>query len=127
MRIIEPASKLRSIELLKEYFGINHRRQNFYKEAPQWASLKNKVEKKCVEFAKRHYDFQYDLLFYDVTTLYFETFNPKYALDFVMREKRSINLEKHGKFLPQMYFLYNEDKKLSTFSNLKTFFFVINF
>lgn len=74
LRIIEPASKLRSIELLKEYFGINHRRQNFYKEAPQWASLKVKVEKKCVEFAKRHYDFKYDLLFYDVTTLYFETF-----------------------------------------------------
>jgi len=30
MRLIEPASKLRSLELLREYFGINHRRQTFY-------------------------------------------------------------------------------------------------
>lgn len=34
VRILEPASKLRSIELIDTYFGIKHRRQNYYKEAP---------------------------------------------------------------------------------------------
>jgi len=74
IRILEPASKLRSIELLETYFGIKHRRQNYYKEAPKWPSLKNKVIETVNDFAKREYAFDYSLLFYDVTTLYFETF-----------------------------------------------------
>lgn len=74
LRIMEPVSKLRSIELLKEYFGIKHRRQAYYQFAPQWLALKAKAESIAIDFAKRHYAFQFDLLFYDVTTLYFETF-----------------------------------------------------
>jgi transposase len=75
MRMIEPASKLRSIELLNEYFGIKHRRQSYYESAPQWLTLKSKAESVAIEFAKKQYSFQFDLLFYDVTTLYFETFD----------------------------------------------------
>jgi transposase len=75
VRILEPASKLRSIELIDTYFGIKHRRQNYYKEAPKWAFLKNLVLEKVNDFAKREYGFDYTLLFYDITTLYFETFN----------------------------------------------------
>ncbi len=74
IRLVEPASKLRSIELIETYFGIKHRRQNFYKVAPQWIKLKEAVESKVVDFARQNYGFNYDLLFYDVTTLYFETF-----------------------------------------------------
>lgn len=74
IRMVEPASKLRSIELLDEYFGIKHRRQSFYESAPKWLDLKEKVERITVIFAKKHYSFNYDILFYDVTTLYFETF-----------------------------------------------------
>lgn len=74
MRIFEPSSKLRSIELFDSYFGIKHSRKNFYKLAPNWLKLKLDVESKVVAFAKQHYSFTYDLLFYDVTTLYFETF-----------------------------------------------------
>jgi transposase len=74
LRMIEPASKLRSIELIEEYFGIKHRRQSYYKSAPQWLSLKSKAESIALTFAKKHYAFTYDLLFYNVTTLYFETF-----------------------------------------------------
>jgi len=74
MRIVEPSSKLRSIELLEEYFGIKHRRQSYYDFASQWITLKSKAESIAVSFAKRCYAFQFDLLFYDVTTLYFETF-----------------------------------------------------
>src|SRR5690606_9890051 len=65
---------LRSIQLLEEYFGIRHRRQNYYESAPEWLSLKSKAESITLAFARKHYEFNYDLLFYDVTTLYFETF-----------------------------------------------------
>lgn len=76
MRIFEPCSKLRSIELLDTYFGIKHRRQAFYSSARNWLSLKEKVEKLVIEFVKKTYSFDFQILFYDVTTLYFETFEP---------------------------------------------------
>ena len=74
MRIIEPGSKLRSIILLEKYFGIKHRRQKYYDSAPAWLELKSKAESIAVKFAQEHYEFNYNLVFYDVTTLYFETF-----------------------------------------------------
>ena len=74
VRMMEPASKLRSIELLEEYFGIKHRRQNYYKSAPGWLSLQSKAKAVALTFARQHYAFSFDLLFYDVTTLYFEAF-----------------------------------------------------
>jgi transposase len=74
IRILEPASKLRSIELIEAYFGIVHRRQNYYKETKKWISLKDEVLEKVSDFAQKEYGFDYSLLFYDVTTLYFETF-----------------------------------------------------
>ncbi|MFO8000699.1 MAG: IS1634 family transposase [Marinilabilia sp.] len=74
IRIVEPASKVRSIELLKTYFGIKHRRQSYYDSAPKWLSLKQEIEGIVVGFAKSNYAFDFDLLFYDVTTLYFEAF-----------------------------------------------------
>jgi F0F1-type ATP synthase epsilon subunit len=74
VRMIEPSSKLRSIELMEEYFGIRHRRQNYYQSAAQWLTLQSKTETIALGFARKHYAFNFDLLFYDVTTLYFEAF-----------------------------------------------------
>lgn len=74
IRIFEPASKLRSLELLEKYFGIKHSRKSYYKIAPQCIELKEKIENLVVDFAKEYYSFNFDLVFYDVTTLYFETF-----------------------------------------------------
>ncbi len=74
IRLFEPASKLQSIELLGQYFGKKYRRQTYYDAAKQWLELKDKAEKIVLNFAKKQYQFSYDLLFYDVTTLYFETF-----------------------------------------------------
>lgn len=74
IRLFEPASKLRSLELLKQYFDINHSRKTYYKIAPKCIELKKTVEDKVVDFAKKNYAFNFDILFYDVTTLYFETF-----------------------------------------------------
>ena len=74
IRIIEPASKLRSIRLLQTYFGIHHRRQRYYESAPKWLELKQTVEKQTLKFAKAVYSFDFSMVFYDVTTLYFESF-----------------------------------------------------
>lgn len=74
IRIFEPASKLRSLELIELYFGIHHNRKTYYKMAPDWLNTKEFIEKQILNFVKQAYCFDYDLLFYDVTTLYFETF-----------------------------------------------------
>lgn len=74
IRIFEPASKLRSLELMEQFFGIKHSRKSYYKIAPKCIELKQTVQNKVVSFAKEHYSFQFDIVFYDVTTLYFETF-----------------------------------------------------
>lgn len=74
IRIFEPASKLRSLELMEHYFGIKHSRKTYYKIAPQCIALKQKVEEKVASFAAERYGFDFDIVFYDVTTLYFETF-----------------------------------------------------
>ena len=74
IRIFEPASKLRSLELLEQYFDVTHSRKTYYKIAPQCIEVKKIVEEKVVSFAKEKYAFNFDIIFYDVTTLYFETF-----------------------------------------------------
>ena len=74
IRIFEPASKLRSLELMENYFSLQHSRKTYYKIAPLCLELKETVEKLVINFAKAQYDFNFDMVFYDVTTLYFETF-----------------------------------------------------
>ena len=74
IRIFEPASKLRSLEFMEHFFSISHSRKNYYKIAPHCIGLKKTVEEKVIDFARSHYSFNFDILFYDVTTLYFETF-----------------------------------------------------
>lgn len=74
IRIIQPASKLESLELLSEFFGIKYNRADFYRNIPATVSLKEEVEKKIIVFAKKQFTFDFSIVFYDVTTLYFETF-----------------------------------------------------
>ena len=63
IRIFEPASKLRSLELLEQFFGVNHNRKSYYKIAPQCIKLKGEVEQNVVKFAEAEYDFNYNILF----------------------------------------------------------------
>lgn len=74
IRIFEPASKLRSLELMDQFFDIKHSRKTYYKIAPKCIELKHMVENKVIDFAKEQSAFNFNILFYDVTTLYFETF-----------------------------------------------------
>jgi hypothetical protein len=74
IRIMEPASKLQSLALLEEYFGISHRRQSFYEALPKLVKCKDAAEKLAVERAREEFGFTFSFVFYDVTTLYYESF-----------------------------------------------------
>lgn len=74
IRIIEPASKIRSVELIKKYFGIRYSKNAMYKGLLAIRGLKPEIEKISVEYAKKNLAFDFSMVFYDVTTLYFETF-----------------------------------------------------
>ena len=74
IRLIEPASKIRSIELIQEYFGIKYSRNTMYRNLNIFSEMKLNIEKIAIEYAKNHLNFDFSLVFYDVTTLYFESF-----------------------------------------------------
>lgn len=74
MRIFEPASKLRSLGLLSNYFSITHSEPALYRSLRRFPKLKQSVEEKIVAVAKSEFGFDFSFVLYDVTTLYFETF-----------------------------------------------------
>lgn len=74
MRIVEPSSKLRSIILLKEYFGKQHGKTVMYEKLAKMNLLREEAEKHAVSYAQKYLSFDFSLVFYDVTTLYFESF-----------------------------------------------------
>jgi len=75
-RIIEPASKLQSLQFLDEFLGIRHSRRDLYRQMPEFAGLQAQVEARVLAVAKKEFHFDFSLVFYDVTTLYFESFKP---------------------------------------------------
>lgn len=74
IRIVEPCSKLRSLTLLNKYFDIKYSKNILYKGLLRFNSLKEKSEKIAFEYAKKYLSFDFSLVFFDITTLYFETF-----------------------------------------------------
>ena len=74
VRIVNHSSKLAAITYLKEMFDISYSETQIYRELPSFSDLKEEVEKKILSFAKKHLNFTFTVVFYDVTTLYFETF-----------------------------------------------------
>ena len=74
MRLVEPVSKLRSIALLERYFGRVYSERSVYRTLPLFAKQKEAAEKTAVAFAKHVLLDALTLVLYDVTTLYFETF-----------------------------------------------------
>jgi hypothetical protein len=73
MRLIEPASKLRSIELLSRYFGIQYS-QRIYRKIPKLIAHKADIEQRAYCVAEEKFKEQFYYVLYDVTTLYFESF-----------------------------------------------------
>ncbi len=75
MRLLEPASKLRTIKLLSDYFGINYSLR-IYRNIPKLIQLKEEIENRAYSLAVKKINEQFYFVLYDVTTLYFETFKP---------------------------------------------------
>lgn len=74
MRLIEPSSKLRALMLLERYFGRTYAPRSMYRTLKTFTGLKDQVQTIAVDYAQKHLGFDFRLVFYDVTTLYFETF-----------------------------------------------------
>lgn len=74
MRLVEPGSKLRAIAQLEEYFGVHHARRSVTRALRSMQEHKPKAEHIAVAFAKGRLHDRLTLVLYDVTTLYFETF-----------------------------------------------------
>ena len=75
IRLIEPASKLRSLELLSRYFEIKYS-QRIYRTLPKLISWKADIEQRAYDVARGLFKEQFYFILYDVTTLYFESFKP---------------------------------------------------
>lgn len=76
MRIIEPTSKLRTIELLKSYFNVSYAERTVYRQLSKLIAYKEKIENAAYKTAVTHFSESFVLVLYDVTTLYFESHKP---------------------------------------------------
>ena len=72
MRLLEPSSKLRTIWLLSQYFGITYS-QRIYRNIPKFIELKSEIQQRAYTLAVKRFNEQFYFVLYDVTTLYFET------------------------------------------------------
>ncbi len=73
MRLLFPASKLKTIWMLSKYFGIEYS-QRIYRKIPQLIQFKTKIQQRAYQLAVKKFSEQFYFVLYDVTTLYFETF-----------------------------------------------------
>ena len=72
IRLIEPASKLRSLYLLNKYFGVRYS-ERIYRKIPKLLREKVIVEQVAFKCATEVLKEDCYFILYDVTTLYFET------------------------------------------------------
>lgn len=73
-RIVSPGSKLHSLNFLQKAFGIKHSYRSLSRSLPKFIDLKDNVEGLAINAAKSYFSFNFNLVFYDLTTLYFESF-----------------------------------------------------
>ncbi len=73
IRVLEPASKIKSLYLLQKYFGLEYKKTTVFRKLKELITLKEKAVGLAIAYAKKSLGFDFSLVFYDVTTLYFET------------------------------------------------------
>lgn len=73
IRVLEPASKVKSIELLNKYFGLEYKKTTVFRNLLPLVSLKDSAVGIAINYARNNFRLDFSLVFYDVTTLYFET------------------------------------------------------
>lgn len=75
MRLVEPASKVRSLELLRRYFCLAYSERSLYRALPEFLKQKEEIERLATDFISKQSGEDFSCVFYDVTTLYFESFD----------------------------------------------------
>lgn len=73
IRVLEPASKIKSIILLKKYFDISYKKTTAFRELLKLQELKDDIVHIAIKYAEDNLSSDFSLIFYDITTLYFET------------------------------------------------------
>ena len=74
MRIIEPTSKLRTLELLEWYFNVRYAERTIYRQLPRILKHQEEIETAAIQTARNDLKEPFSMVLYDVTTLYFESF-----------------------------------------------------
>lgn len=74
MRIIEPASKLQTIELLQQHFEVSYAERTVYRLLPKLITHQSAIETAAIDLVRDDLKESFSLVLYDVTTLYFESF-----------------------------------------------------
>jgi len=74
MRVIEPSSKLRTLELLQWYFNVSYAERTLYRMLPKLLDHQEAIEDAAIKTARDGLKETFCLVLYDVTTLYFESF-----------------------------------------------------
>ena len=74
MRIIEQASKLRTLELLESHFNVQYARRTLQRMLPKLLEHQAAIECAAIQTAHDELQEKFSLVLYDVTTLYFESF-----------------------------------------------------
>ena len=74
-KIAQPSSKRKAVEILSENFGIDHKLNEIYKMMDQInEDLIKQIQRKISEYSKHLLSGTIHVLYYDVTTIYFESF-----------------------------------------------------
>ncbi|WP_227870873.1 IS1634 family transposase [Orrella marina] len=74
MRIIEPASKLRTLQRLQEHFDVRYAERTVYRLLPRLVEQQPHIESAAIALVQNELKEPLNLVLYDVTTLYFESF-----------------------------------------------------
>jgi transposase len=89
-RIANPSSKLRTASLLEEDYGIKIPVEKIYRMMDKVSENETGIKQQICQTTKTLFNNKMDILFFDVTTLYFESFEPD--------ELRISGYSKDGKF-----------------------------
>lgn len=74
MRIIEPTSKIQTLELLEEYFDVRYATRTMRRRLEGLLEHQEQIEQAAIQTAREDFQEPFSLVLYDVTTLYFESF-----------------------------------------------------
>ncbi len=87
-RLANPASKLRTASLLEQDYGIRLPLEKIYRMMDCLAVCESSVKSRIAETTRSLFPDKVDVLFFDVTTLYFENFTPDGLREFGFSKDR---------------------------------------